>query len=119
MAKKIVWQEPSGHVRITHPDLSKKKPSETEEDFLNRIAETLKQKAPEFQSFTFTFLDENNLPNDRSRRNAWRLNPQGKVIPDPNIELPEEAKSRIKNSAKNKLKSGQPLTDEEADELIK
>lgn len=77
-----------------------------------------------FPNISFIIIDEADIPKrpdgqwDKSKRNKWRLNAQGKVFADNSIELPTEARARKLNSARAKLISGQPLSVEEADELV-
>lgn len=77
-----------------------------------------------FPGVVFSIIGENDIPKDaqgnwdKSERNKWRVK-GGKLKVDKTVELPREAKTKIKNSAKAKLKAGQPLNDDEAELLLK
>jgi hypothetical protein len=66
----FAWVNADGGVSITHPNWRAKKPSETDDQFLERIARNMINPVA---------LHPNDLPRDRANRNAWRLR-DGKVV---------------------------------------
>lgn len=119
MAKVKVWKRTDGGVSITYFDLSKKEQSETDEEFIERKSVKLRE-VPNLVGAQEFVMDSSKIPNDKANRNKWRLRPDnGAVIVDNTIILPEEARAQKLNAAKGKLIAGQPLTAEEAEELIK
>lgn len=60
--------------------------------------------------------DRSDMPTDRSRRAAWRKQPDGTIAADPTIETPQELADNARKSARKKLKD-LGLTESELDAL--
>lgn len=116
MAKVKIWKRQDGGVSVTNFDFSKKLSGETDEEFIERKSLKLRS-VPNLVGAEEIIADSSELPTDRVNRNKWRVNASKKVFVDHNVVIPKELKLQKLNSAKAKLKAGQPLSDEEAEAL--
>jgi hypothetical protein len=115
--KKIVWDDSAnGKVWVTHLDSNDKSGGESDDEFVTRYTAKLKLN-PRFADLTPVIMLKADIPSDRKDRRKWRIK-NGKVKVDKAVVLEDEVKRGHKVSAKAKLKSGQPLTDAEADAII-
>lgn len=113
-----VWRNPDGSVQVTRFEMKELRPGETEDQLIERSVATLKRDFPIYQTLDFHDKREPDLPNKKDRQ-RWRIKQNGDFFIDKDVELPSEAREKIIKSAKVKLKSGQPLNDEEVEALFK
>lgn len=113
--KRIIWKRPDGGVSITVPceELLEK---ETEKEYLDRIAAKLREKHPDANGnlsptipdswVRVADLPEENIPTDRSFRDAWTW-----TTPEPVVDIDFEKAREI---TKNRLRAERkPLLEEQ------
>lgn len=66
----FIWTADDGTLRVTHPVWGAKKPHESDDQFLERVARKLPNPLA---------MHPDTLPKDRSQRANWRLK-DGKVV---------------------------------------
>jgi hypothetical protein len=113
LTKVLVWQD-GDDVSITHLHSNDMLPGETEDAFISRYSQKLRQN---FSSDP-KILSRSDIPSDKKDRGKWRL-VGGKVKVDSSVVTPAERKKTRTASIKSKLMSGQPLSQEEVDDLVK
>lgn len=117
--KRIIWKNEDGTIRISTPDVSKKLESETEAEFYQRQIEKWKTILPELASLDNFLIEENKIPKDRTNRGKFRLSADNKkVVIDKTVETEEDKKMSKRQSAKTKLINGEPLSEDEAKEIL-
>lgn len=99
------------------PDVSMV-PLETEDEFIAREFDRIQAVKPHLQGRPVRDKLVTELPADISNRKKWRLKQNGDIFVNNTVELPEEVQNAKKKAIRAKLKSGQALTDEEADILL-
>lgn len=98
-------------------DQSMLEPLETENEYIGREVARLKD-IPRYAALTNRAGLKSELP-DAAQKRKWRMR-NGSIVIDNTVELPDAAKTRKINSIKQKLISaGLPLTDDEADYLLR
>lgn len=90
--KRIVWKMPDGSIRISIP-LEPFLENESEQEYLDRIADKVK---PDPLAIRVADLPEENMPADRSFREAWTW-----TTPDPVIDIDF---AKAKEITKNRLR---------------
>ena len=75
MTKVRVLENPDGSIRVMHPNWSRKRPDETDEEFLNKGAAKSK-----YGRLPHMDIEKDELPKDRKDRNDWQLDRNNKTI---------------------------------------
>lgn len=112
--KRIIWKRPDGGVSITVP-CEQMLETETEKEYLDRIAAKLREKHPDANGglspaipdewIRVADLPEENMPSDRTFRNAWTWTTTKPVI---DIDFPkaqEITKNRLRVERKPLLEA--------------
>lgn len=104
--KKIIWKRPDGGVSITVP-CEPMSESETEQEYLDRIAAKLREKHPDANGnlspsipaawVRVADIPEGNIPADRTFRNAWTW-----TTPEPVVDIDM---AKAKEITKNRLRA--------------
>ncbi len=113
MSKIRVLEKLDGSVGIIYPAPKSRRLDETEEDWLERVFTKCNPQGLDFED-----IDTSDLPSDREDRGAWKLDRNSKKVKVDSVKKQQlddakQAKKDLKDSAENKLKTGQPLTDED------
>ena len=87
MSKARVFDTGAG-LLISHPNYRHKDPNETEQEFLDRVYARAVIAQPALAGLPTTDIDIADLPASRAERFRWRLNPQGRIVPDPTVPDP-------------------------------
>lgn len=97
MAKCRVFTEPSGNVRVLHPNESLRNGGESDDDFINRIGSQAQSRDPSLAGLPFVDVDRADiLALDRSQRHKWRVNPAGRLRVEPTVpDRPHPQQARL------------------------
>ena len=106
MPKARVFDTGNG-LRINYPNYRHKDPNESEQIFLDRVYAKAVEADPSLAGLSTTDIDHKDLPPNRAKRHAWRLNSQGKVIVDPTIPEPPRPNQSIIDDVENATNIGQ------------
>ena len=68
-----VYEEPSGHLRILHPNGRLQEEGETDDAFFARVVAKAEAGDTSLRGLPFTDVDESLIPSDRSSRDGWRI----------------------------------------------
>lgn len=104
--KVIAVYRPDG-VSVIHPIYSKKKDTETEDEFLERIR--LKAvRGINLESYPYDFIDDSSLPQDRDNRDKWRGSQGVGVSVDNSVVTKAEKIAQIENDIDAELDEVNP-----------
>lgn len=115
------WSDANENILIKHYPESSRLPNETDEQLMDRWDLITDMPAPGFVTLTIDDI----IPTDRSDREKWRIGErEGKKVifvsseaPSPEKDKREKRKNDIQ-SAKAKLRSGQPMDANEVEALF-
>lgn len=117
--KKLIWSNPDGSIRKSNPDVTKKNPNETDDEFYERMIEKWKVIDPTLIGLEVNIVDESDIPTDKTHRNEWTFDKNSKKVkPDP-VKIQAKLDKIAKKAAKKqavlaKLK----ITEEELKDLV-
>ena len=97
-----------GTISIVHPAPNSKKSTETEAQWLERVFTKSNPDGLEYED-----VDVSEIPIDREYRDAWEKEKNKPFKINQVKKQAKDKKKTDKQSAKNKLKLGQPMTDDE------
>lgn len=73
-----IFERPDGQVSVMRPNQRLRIEGETDQAFLDRIGEATVKGDSSLAGLVFVDVEESELPQDRAKRNSWRLK-NGKI----------------------------------------
>lgn len=114
--KKLVWEKLDGTVRISHPDVTKKNLTETDDEFYLRMIEAWKIYDPTLAGLNVEVVET--IPTDAEQvdRELWELK-NGKVKVNAQKKADKDAEKVAKKAEKDAVLAKLGITEQEFDDL--
>jgi hypothetical protein len=118
--KKLIWSNPDGSIRKSNPDVTKKNPNETDDEFYERMIEKWKVIDPTLIGLEVNIVDESDIPTDKTHRNEWTFDKNSKKVkPNPvKVQAKLDAKA-AKEARKHAVLAKLKISKDELEDLLK
>ena len=121
--KFAIWILPNGNINITSFIKSAKRPAETEDEFIERETNRIRQMNPNMATLPMFVFTKQQLKAEIANspvnsRHSLKANQDGTLYHDTNYKTPKQLRREKMLIIKSKLTSSIPLTDEEADIVL-